>query len=228
MRFRRWFSVRQHAEDASRFHRLGSPSGSDSDRVELARSVCTWPNSYYDTSLQIAKAIGASDILEVGVAYGFHAEAFLESLPDARYTGIDPYVTSYDPGDPFAGDVAFLMESDGQESMDRLYDAVKDRLQRFGSRAQLLRHASADAADLVRDESQDLIFVDGDHRLEAITTDLRVWWPKLRSGGVLLGDDFDWPEVEEAVTRFSEDMEILPLIIRHLKTRHSLFALLKR
>ena len=54
----------------------------------------------------------------------------------------------------------------------------------------------------------DVIHIDGGHDYDSVTADLKVWWPKLREGGVLLGDDYHpegvevWPEVRKAFHAF--------------------------
>ncbi len=53
----------------------------------------------------------------------------------------------------------------------------------------------------------DLLHIDGGHDYPAVMADLTAWWPLLREGGVLLGDDYHsegdvWPEVRQAFQAF--------------------------
>merc|ERR1711933_355569 len=50
--------------------------------------------------------------------------------------------------------------------------------------------ASAVASHRLGDSMLDLVFIDAAHDLKAVETDLRMWWPKLRDGGILAGHDF--------------------------------------
>jgi hypothetical protein len=55
----------------------------------------------------------------------------------------------------------------------------------------------------------DLIHIDASHDQAAVTTDLTLWWPRLRVGGILLGDDYYhdgslWPAVKAAYDSFTE------------------------
>jgi hypothetical protein len=61
---------------------------------------------------------------------------------------------------------------------------------------------SATAAGMFQDESVDFIFVDAAHTYEGVKADLHAWWPKLRGGGIMAGDDFRWKGVNQAVTEF--------------------------
>jgi len=44
----------------------------------------------------------------------------------------------------------------------------------------------------------DLLFIDGDHSYEAVRTDLTLWLPSLKAGGVLAMHDIDSPDVRRA------------------------------
>jgi hypothetical protein len=47
----------------------------------------------------------------------------------------------------------------------------------------------------------DLVFIDARHDYDSVLEDIRLWWPKVRTGGMLCGHDFNhkWPGVERAV-----------------------------
>jgi predicted O-methyltransferase YrrM len=59
---------------------------------------------------------------------------------------------------------------------------------------------SSKAAEFFEPESVDVVFVDGDHSYEACKRDILTWWPKLRHGGFMAGDDFMMQPVCQAVT----------------------------
>jgi hypothetical protein len=46
------------------------------------------------------------------------------------------------------------------------------------------------AAKRFPNESLDLVFLDADHRYEAVKRDIGLWWSKLRRGGRFLGHDY--------------------------------------
>ena len=45
------------------------------------------------------------------------------------------------------------------------------------------------AARIFADGIADLIFIDADHRYAPFSNDLDIWWPKVKSGGILCGHD---------------------------------------
>ena len=67
------------------------------------------------------------------------------------------------------------------------------------------------AVDKFDNASLDLIYVDGDHSHDAVLSDLRLYWPKLKVGGVLAGDDYEdvhgWGVIS-AVDQFAAEEEL--------------------
>ena len=49
---------------------------------------------------------------------------------------------------------------------------------------------SPDMSDMFNDDSLDFVFVDGDHSYEGCKADIEAWWPKLKKGGIMSGDDY--------------------------------------
>jgi len=182
--------------------------GSDSEILRQNRDSCSWPDIYYGNVDLLAKMVGAKTILEVGVAWGYHAQHLLLNLPKIDYTGIDPYLSGYDKNDAFPTFVAKLFNDDEQSSMDRLHEAVKLELnEKFPGRAKLIREKSSNWLDR-ESEKFDVIFLDGDHTFETVRKELHGFWTKVNEGGVLAGDDYDWPEVKKAVDEFADEKNL--------------------
>lgn len=59
----------------------------------------------------------------------------------------------------------------------------------------------------------DLVFIDADHRYEAIRADLLAYLPLVKPGGIISGHDFSpatWPGVVRAVTELLPEHRIVP------------------
>jgi hypothetical protein len=67
-----------------------------------------------------------------------------------------------------------------------------------------LRMFSTQAVKLFSDASIDFCFIDAAHDYASVKADLAAWFPKVRQGGIIGGDDFgvDWPGVDQAVSEF--------------------------
>lgn len=112
---------------------LGPGGASDSELLEQSRRHCFWPDLYYKSTVPLLRTIGAQHVAEVGVAYGYHADAILAGVPGLHYVGVDPYLSGFDKHDVFAADVAKLFNDEPQASMDRLLAVVKRELSsRYG------------------------------------------------------------------------------------------------
>jgi hypothetical protein len=68
---------------------------------------------------------------------------------------------------------------------------------------------SINAGELLKQKqlSADVIHIDGGHDFDAVTADLKMWWPMLRRGGLLIGDDYHaygdtWPDVRRGFHEF--------------------------
>ena len=68
--------------------------------------------------------------------------------------------------------------------------ATRARVAKFGERAVFHRARTADAARTFADGSLDFVYVDATHTYEGASRDLLAWWPKVRIGGLMAGDDY--------------------------------------
>jgi glucosyl-dolichyl phosphate glucuronosyltransferase len=71
-----------------------------------------------------------------------------------------------------------------------------------------LRGFSKDIAEQF-DDSIDLLFVDGDHSYEGVSTDLEAWLPKVKDGGIVVFHDYNWSEdIKQAIREFIVPLQI--------------------
>ena len=72
------------------------------------------------------------------------------------------------------------------------YQQAMGRTQPFNAsgRVPVVRKMSVAAAADFPDEHFDWIYVDALHTYKAVLADVRAWWPKLRPGGLMSGDDY--------------------------------------
>ena len=98
-----------------------------------------------------------------------------------------------------------------QGGMPHLYDVFRSNVIERGLRDYVLPLPldSVNAAHVLRhfNIAVDVLHIDGGHDFDAVTADLRNWWPLLAPGGVLIGDDYSsgggpWPEVTRAFDTF--------------------------
>lgn len=121
--------------------------------------------------------------LEVGVREGMFSEHLLSFWKGRLLYSVDPWRNF--PG-PVYKDIANVT----QNQHDRLYMDTIRRLELFGDRSVIWRLTSKEAEGLVSDSSLDFCYIDGDHSYQGVVQDLNLWYPKIKSGGVLAGHDF--------------------------------------
>lgn len=71
-----------------------------------------------------------------------------------------------------------------------LYEAFERNLQPIAGRYRAIRQASIDAVNLYPDASLDFIFIDAAHDYYSVYEDVSAWFPKVKSGGIVSGDDY--------------------------------------
>jgi predicted O-methyltransferase YrrM len=58
----------------------------------------------------------------------------------------------------------------------------------------------------------DIIYIDGGHEYEAVLYDAKVFWEILVPGGVMIFDDYSWPNVKKAIDEFFIDKKECKII----------------
>jgi predicted O-methyltransferase YrrM len=62
-----------------------------------------------------------------------------------------------------------------------------------------LKLTSLEGANEFQDASLDFVYLDGDHRTDAVVADIDAWKPKIRKGGILAGHDINMDKVHNAL-----------------------------
>lgn len=128
----------------------------------------------------------SGDYVEIGTCWGYFADFLLDFTNCNRLFCIDPYkkfeMTEYfDP-----------LNTMTQEQMDDKFLNVKKRLQdKHDQKVIFLRDLSVNASLQFEDNSLSFVYIDGNHMYDAVLKDLEAWYPKIRPGGILAGDDVE-------------------------------------
>jgi len=175
--------------------------------AELAKIVKFWEAKYrlcvaswaphYNEVTNLIRKHGCKYVCEVGIAFGTQSEHILANTEVELLCSIDPYVLY--PNDLFS------RGAKSQRWMDVLAHITKARLSRYGARSHFIRKKSKDAILLIANSSLDLVYIDGEHSYQAVKHDLRAWYKKVRSGGLIVGDDYkhkSFPGLKKAVDEF--------------------------
>lgn len=123
---------------------------------------------------------------EIGVHRGEFSKIFLNNWKGREMFLVDPWYSI--PG--YEQQEACLADCDGDRNKDLEY--CKKLLLQHKDRTIFMRVTSERAAKMamMKDNSLDFVYIDGDHRMDMVWLDLHKWWKKLKPGGILAGHDF--------------------------------------
>jgi hypothetical protein len=157
----------------------------DAFQAEGLTNLCVWANQNgcNNKAVEIGAYSGEGTVVI--------AKHFKEVL------AVDPWVNGYD-----IGDVASQ-----QCPMKFVFEAFQERTKPLGN-VFFSRGKSLDALEFVNTESLDLVYVDGDHRYEAVVADLKGWMPKVRKGGIIAGHDWSFKAVQKAISEVFGHKEV--------------------
>jgi predicted O-methyltransferase YrrM len=148
----------------------------DAFQQEGLRRLCNWANDR-----------GAKNkAVEIG-AYSGEGTMILANYFD-EVLAVDPWLNGYDIND----------RASQQTPMKFVFAKFLENTKDLGN-VNYDQNKSLDALEAVKDGSLDLVYVDGDHRYEAVLADFKGWLPKLRAGGVMAGHDWSFKDVQKAL-----------------------------
>jgi len=131
--------------------------------------------------VQLADLLSELDFktgVEVGVAEGWYSSVLMKANPQMQLYGVDPFV-------PYKGYTDYQKES----TFARLEETAKMRLSRYPN-YELIKDFSVYAVERFKNESLDFVYIDANHADPYVSEDIRIWFPKLRKGGIMAGHDY--------------------------------------
>ena len=72
---------------------------------------------------------------------------------------------------------------------------------KWGDRIKIIKGRSLDIVGQIPNNSMDFIFHDSDHSYPFVKNEIEAYMPKLKSGGYVIGDDYNWGPVAKSVRR---------------------------
>jgi len=172
----------------------------------IRASIRTFMNTYDKIDL-----VG----VEIGVDEGDNAECLLTVLPIRKLYLVDPWKT-YEGFEINKEYRSYTNTYHTDEQLNKSFETAKFRLKKFGDKVEFIRKKSEDAIDDVPDEL-DFVYVDGNHRYTYVLKDLDMYYPKLKIGGWVCGNDYNMEHggVVRAVREFIRKNKISGLTIGH-------------
>jgi hypothetical protein len=155
----------------------------------LSQTTKEWPVSFNSRQLvKLLKSRPHTKGAEVGVFRGDTSKGLLEALPGLqKLFCVDPWVEleEFKKHCPNKGGRIFNANWTGVRA--RFTEQV---LEPYGDRVLALQMMSTDAADLLPNNELDWVFIDGNHGYPYVREDILAWYPKVKMGGMITGDDY--------------------------------------
>ena len=166
----------------------------------------------------LTRAIGEARpaiVVEVGVWKGASAVTMAKEIKrlglDAVVIAIDTWLGS---SEHYLWE-KFIPDLDFEFGYPRLYHKFAANICKEDLAAQVVPLAldSINAFQLLKEKAirPDVLHIDAGHDYLSVMADLKAWWPQLKDGGILIGDDYfkkplvgqgKWPEVRQAFDEF--------------------------
>jgi hypothetical protein len=127
---------------------------------------------------------------EIGTFEGYFAEKILYFTNPKKLHLIDPWTD--------------LKYDNAPNQGENRYQNVLELLNQKINRGQVVIHRgySHEVCNNFEDNYFDWIYIDGNHQYEFVKKDLELYYPKVKMGGFITGDDYGQKDVKKAVDEF--------------------------
>lgn len=155
----------------------------------------------HDMNMKEGKLTG----VEIGTFRGVNAHAILSFLPMETLYLVDPYLQYEEYSEAW-------IPNHTQSDFNDDYDMAKKRLRKYKNKIRFIKMKADEAITIscLIPDGLDFVYVDGNHDYEYVKRDLELYYPKLRTGGVIGGDNFEveFQGVPRAVLEFIDAKDL--------------------
>lgn len=125
----------------------------------------------------------ASNSQSVAVEIGTHQAVYAEQIIQ-RWKGTLYLVDPYD-----GPNIVYYPNTEETKTREEDYLVAQKRMEKYDN-VHFIRDQSVNASTRFGPTSIDLVYIDGLHDVLNIVRDFSVWFPKVKTGGILSGHDF--------------------------------------
>jgi len=142
---------------------------------ETSKRAVTIPNVDRNDLAKLFAELGYKVGAEIGVQRGVYSEILCKANPNLKLFCVDPYL-------------AYKGYDTKQIKYDAFYKQARKRLKPFD--CVFVKQFSMDAIKDFDDNSLDFVYIDGNHTLKYVVSDIVEWTRKVRHGGIVSGHDY--------------------------------------
>lgn len=145
----------------------------------------------FDGLTKLINEFNIKTMLEIGVLEGVCADHILNHTSIEKIVGVDI----------------------------KILEKAKAKQRRWGERWVLIESDSRTAHNLLPIKEFDMVYLDGGHSYDGVKSDLQIYYPMVKDGGILSGDDYEYITfdneecgVVQAVNEFAQKIGKIPFI----------------
>jgi hypothetical protein len=136
----------------------------------------------------------AINYLEIGVFRGDNIIDMSKSYckhPDSKMYCVDPWI-DYEEYNEYKGKI------------ESIHDIFIENInkQNLWDRIKVYRDFSHNVVPTLQDDFFDIAFIDGNHETDFVYKDAVMVLPKMKSGGTIIFDDYNWKDAKVGIDRF--------------------------
>ena len=180
----------------------------DMNYIDMREDEEVWPDVksiIHCINLHGDNLVGA----EIGVHVGESFLTLLQTCPNiSKLYGVDPYVPYIDYLKEEGQSFDPMVVDEKEIEYIKLVSYHRQKYSGHEDKIVFYEMDSIEASKKVEDKSLDFIFIDSYCSFEQAKDDIKVWYPKVKDGGIFAGHDWNMPLVRLAVTKFRENENI--------------------
>jgi len=140
---------------------------------------------------------------EIGVHQAIHSVKMLQSHSKLNFVGVDLWEKHIERNTKYLNSTGMLPAKFRDHKLATAWRYHSARvLQPFAGRFKLFCESSEENAERWDDEHFDFVYIDADHSYAGVISDIRLWWPKVKPGGMICGHDYACGGVTKALQSF--------------------------
>jgi predicted O-methyltransferase YrrM len=147
--------------------------------------------------------------VEIGVYKGSSLFSFAEVLEKngGKIIGIDPWSFEMSKNELLDKDYENYLYNEilkGQETFNLIYSGVCEIIENndLSKTISLIRKPSEEVSIDFKNESIDILHIDGNHNEPNVSRDIILYLPLVKKGGYIIMDDSNWDSVKNSINNF--------------------------
>lgn len=134
------------------------------------------------------------EMVEIGAYCGASGKIFAENFTDGIINSVDPW-------EKYIEDCS-IYDINKQEYELKEAEIIFDYIAKNHKNIIKNKMSSVEYNKTIKDESLDFVYIDGNHQYSSVLEDIKIWYPKIKNGGILAGHDYNWDSVKRAIFDF--------------------------